>query len=59
MLRLFVKAHHLIHTMKDESGQDLVEYALLGALVALACAAALPAFAAAINAQFTALENAL
>lgn len=59
MLKLFVKAQHIIEFVKDESGQDLVEYALLGALVAVTCAAALPAFAAAINAQFTAIEKAL
>jgi len=55
MLKLSVKTRLLIESMKDESGQDLVEYALLGALIAVACAAALPAFATAINAQFTAI----
>ena len=60
MLKLFVRTQHLIQSMmKDESGQDLVEYALLGALVAVSCAAALPAFASAITAQFTAIAKAL
>ena len=59
MQKLFVKAQHLIRSMKDESGQDLVEYAILGALIAVTCAAALPAFATAINNQFAAIIAAL
>ena len=59
MLKLFVKAQHIIESMKDESGQDLVEYALLGALIAVVCAAALPGLATAIKTQFTAITNAL
>ena len=39
MLKLYVKVQHLIDSMKDESGQDLVEYSLLGALIAIACIA--------------------
>jgi len=60
MLKLFVKAQHLIQSVvRDESGQDLVEYALLGALIAVSCAAALPAFATAIKGQFTAIAAAM
>ena len=59
MLKLFVKVQDIMQSMKDESGQDLVEYAILGALIAVTCAAALPAFATAITKQFTAIAAAL
>ena len=41
MLKLTVKVQSLIQAMKDESGQDLIEYALLGALIAVACVTAM------------------
>ena len=41
MLKLTVKVQSLIQAMKDESGQDLIEYALLGALIAVASVAAM------------------
>lgn len=47
---------------RDESGQGLVEYGLIIALVALACIAALIAFSGKISALFgragTSLDNA-
>jgi pilus assembly protein Flp/PilA len=39
---------------KDEEGQDLIEYALLVALVALAMAAAFPPLVTKLNTLFTA-----
>jgi len=59
MLKLFVKAQHLIQSMKDEGGQDLVEYSLLGALIAVACVAAINPLATAIKAEFNAISTAL
>jgi len=38
---------------KEESGQDLVEYALIAALIAVACVATMKTLAASINAEFT------
>ena len=43
----------------DDSGQDLAEYALLIALIALVVILAFPPFAAAITGVFTAVGDAL
>jgi pilus assembly protein Flp/PilA len=43
----------------EESGQDLIEYALLVALVALAAAAGMNALATSINTEFTKLGTSL
>jgi pilus assembly protein Flp/PilA len=59
MLKLYVKAQSLMQSLKDESGQDFIEYAMLGALVAVVVAAALPALATKITGVFTAIEAAL
>jgi pilus assembly protein Flp/PilA len=56
MLKLYVKVQQLMQSMKDESGQDLVEYALIGALIAVACTASMTALAAAITAEFGAIS---
>jgi pilus assembly protein Flp/PilA len=37
---------------KEEEGQDLIEYALLVALIALICATAFPAIGATLNGIF-------
>ena len=37
---------------KEESGQDLIEYALIGALIAVACIAAMTPLATAIKTEF-------
>ena len=34
MLKLFVKAQHLMDILKDECGQDSVEYAILIGIIA-------------------------
>ena len=59
MTKLYVKVQQLMQSMKDESGQDMIEYALLGALIAIVVAAAIPALTTAIKAQFTAIQTAL
>jgi pilus assembly protein Flp/PilA len=40
------------HKMKDEGGQDLIEYALIGALIAVASTAAMGTLASAIVTEF-------
>lgn len=35
MLNLYVKAQNMLQTLKDEAGQDSVEYAIMIAIVAL------------------------
>jgi len=44
---------------KEEEGQDLIEYALLVALVALAATAGMNALASKINTEFTNLGTSL
>ncbi len=43
----------LLHLWNDESGQDLVEYALLLALISLVAITSMRAIATAVNAVFT------
>ncbi len=53
-LRVYVKADIMLAKIKNnEEGQDLVEYALVVALIALAATAGMGALANAINAGFT------
>lgn len=50
MLFLFVRLRNL---WADRAGQDLIEYALVVALIAFAAAAGMSGVASAINAGFT------
>ena len=43
--------------ISDESGQDLIEYALVASLVALGAVATMGKVASAINSQFTNVAN--
>ena len=45
--------------LSQDDGQDLVEYALIVALIALACCAGMQSLATAINAGFTTLGTTL
>jgi len=56
MLALYVKLQTVLQSLKDERGQDLIEYALLGALIAVACTAAMGTLATAINGEFSAIS---
>jgi pilus assembly protein Flp/PilA len=59
-LRLYVKAQVLLTTLKnEENGQDLIEYALVVALIALAATTGMNALAAGINAAFGNIANRL
>jgi pilus assembly protein Flp/PilA len=40
MLNVYTRARVLIEALKDDRGQDLIEYALLAALIAVAAVAA-------------------
>ena len=53
-LKLLVKMQDL---MNREEGQDLVEYALLVALISTACVAGIGKVATAINGEFTAIAG--
>ena len=42
---------------KEESGQDLIEYALIGLIVALGAIAGMGTLAGSINAEFTSIAS--
>lgn len=44
---------------KEESGQDLIEYALIGLLIALGAIAGMGTLASSINAEFTKIASKL
>jgi pilus assembly protein Flp/PilA len=52
ILTLYVKAQALKNTLKDEEGQDLIEYALVVALIAFAAVAGMNVLANGINTAF-------
>jgi len=52
LLKLYIKSQDLL---SREDGQDLVEYALIVALIALACCAGMKSLATAISNGFTTL----
>jgi len=45
--------------LTDESGQDLIEYALVAALVGLGAVASMKSIATAINSAFTSISTSL
>ena len=55
-MRLFT---FLKHFGREEAGQDLVEYALIAALIAVACVAAMQGVATGISAEFTKVSGQL
>ena len=52
-LYTFVRMQSLLKALKDDSGQDLVEYALIDALIALAAVLGMNILATAINQAFS------
>lgn len=57
MNKLFVKLHvRFKELLSGDEGQDLVEYALLVSLIAVAAIVFLPALTTAVSAAFTAVE---
>ena len=59
MLKLFVKVQALRSVVVDESGQDLIEYALLGALLAVACVTGISSVASKVSTVFASIVTAL
>lgn len=58
-LKLFVKAQAVLSNLKKEDGQDLVEYALVVALVAFAATAGMSSLASGINSAFKQIAGVL
>jgi pilus assembly protein Flp/PilA len=59
MLNLYIKFQNLKSSLMQEEGQDLVEYALVVALIALAATAGMRTLASDINAAFTSVGTTL
>jgi pilus assembly protein Flp/PilA len=58
-LKLYVKAQAIGQTLKDEQGQDLVEYALVIAVVCLGIISGMNTLANGINVAMTTLGSSL
>lgn len=56
LLRFYIQVRS---SLSNEDGQDLVEYALIVALIALACCVGMNSLATAINTGFTTLGTTL
>lgn len=54
MLRLYIKMKNLV---SQDEGQDLVEYALVVALISVAAVAGLQGLAGAVNAAFSSINT--
>jgi len=48
----------IVAVIFDSEGQDLIEYALLGALIALGCFTAMTALASSLSAKFSEIDTA-
>ena len=59
MLKLYIKMQNLKSSLMQEEGQDLVEYALVVALIALAATAGMRTLASDINNAFTGIGTTL
>jgi pilus assembly protein Flp/PilA len=59
MKNLIAKFHIAIMNLKNDEGQDLVEYALLIALIAFACTAGMTTLATSINSAFNSIAGKL
>jgi len=59
LLKLYIKFQDLKSKLQEEEGQDLVEYALIVALISLAAVAGMNALAGDINSAFTTVGSKL
>ncbi|HEX4021255.1 MAG TPA: Flp family type IVb pilin [Acidobacteriaceae bacterium] len=59
LIKLSVKLDLLKDSLKNEDGQDLIEYALVVALIALAATAGMKTLATDINTAFTSVGTTL
>jgi len=55
MLKLYIKLQNLKNLASQDEGQDLVEYALVVALIALAATAGMHTLASDLSAAFTSI----
>jgi len=53
MNKLTLRLYLMLQLLRDEDGQDLIEYVLIGGVVALGAVAGMSSFAANVNAAFS------
>jgi len=58
-MKLFVKAQHLMDVLKNECGQDSVEYAILIGIVATGIVASVTTISTYVSTQFSSLATKL
>lgn len=59
MLKSYTKAKMLLDSLKNDAGQDLIEYCIVAAVVVAAAVVATPSLQAAITAAVTKLTTAI
>jgi pilus assembly protein Flp/PilA len=59
LMKLYVKAQIIRESLKKEDGQDLIEYALVVALIAFAATAGMSTVAGGINTAFNKIATKL
>ena len=59
MNKLTLKLYLFLQALREEHGQDLIEYVLIGGVVALGAVAGMSTFAGQINSAFTSLGTKL
>jgi len=59
LLKIYVQAQVLRESLKNEEGQDLIEYALVVALIAFAATAGMNTLATGINGAFSSISSKL
>ena len=59
MKKTVLKLYVLLQALREECGQDLIEYVLIGGVVALGAIAGMSTFASDVNAAFTNLGGKL
>lgn len=59
MLKVYVNAMNLLRSLKDERGQDMVEYAIMLGIIAVGVVASVQTVGAYVTAAWAALATAL
>jgi Flp pilus assembly pilin Flp len=59
MSKVCARIYVIFNYLREEHGQDLIEYVLIGGIVALGATAGMSTFAADVNAAFTSLGSTL
>jgi Flp pilus assembly pilin Flp len=59
MNKLMLKLYLTLQALREEHGQDMIEYVLIGGVVALGAVAGMNSFATSVNSAFTNLGTKL